>query len=111
MNVLRFMQDKSKISLHILKNYVLLPLERMFNQFFSVQTMKKVFMSFAVVAVMVAAASCGNCCKKSSEAAAAEEAAVETKARTDSCAACCDSCAACTDSCAVCADSCAACAE
>ena len=57
MNVLRFMQDKSKISLHILKNYVLLPLERMFNQLFSVQTMKKVFMSFAVVAVMVAAAS------------------------------------------------------
>ena len=101
MNVLRFMQDKSKISLHILKNYVLLPLERMFNQFFSVQTMKKVFMSFAVVAVMVAAASCGNCCKKSSEAAA-EEAAVETKA---------DSCAACADSCAACADSCAACAE
>lgn len=95
------MQDKSKISLHILKNYVLLPLERMFNQFFSVQTMKKVFMSFAVVAVMVAAASCGNCCKKSSEAAA-EEAAVETKA---------DSCAACADSCAACADSCAACAE
>lgn len=108
MNVLRFMQDKSKISLHILKNYVLLPLERMFNQFFSVQTMKKVFMSFAVVAVMVAAASCGNCCKKSSEAAA-EEAAVETKA--DSCAACADSCAACADSCAAFADSCAACAE
>ena len=108
MNVLRFMQDKSKISLHILKNYVLLPLERMFNQFFSVQTMKKVFISFAVVAVMVAAASCGNCCKKSSEAAA-EEAAVETKA--DSCAACADSCAACADSCAACADSCAACAE
>lgn len=108
MNVLRFMQDKSKISLHILKNYVLLPLERMFNQFFSVQTMKKVFMSFAVVAVMVAAASCGNCCKKSSEAAA-EETAVETKA--DSCAACADSCAACADSCAACADSCAACAE
>lgn len=108
MNVLRFKQDKSKISLHILKNYVLLPLERMFNQFFSVQTMKKVFMSFAVVAVMVAAASCGNCCKKSSEAAA-EEAAVETKA--DSCAACADSCAACADSCAACADSCAACAE
>lgn len=102
------MQDKSKISLQILKNYVLLPLERMFNQFFSVQTMKKVFMSFAVVAVMVAAASCGNCCKKSSEAAA-EEAAVETKA--DSCAACADSCAACADSCAACADSCAACAE
>ena len=108
MNVLRFMQDKSKISLHILKNYVLLPLKRMSNQFFSVQTMKKVFMSFAVVAVMVAAASCGNCCKKSSEAAA-EEAAVETKA--DSCAACADSCAACADSCAACADSCAACAE
>ena len=108
MNVLRFIQDKSKISLHILKNYVLLPLERMFNQFFSVQTMKKVFMSFAVVAVMVAAASCGNCCKKSSEAAA-EEAAVETKA--DSCAACADSCAACADSCAACTDSCAACAE
>ncbi|MGN1232542.1 MAG: hypothetical protein ACI4UJ_03725 [Candidatus Cryptobacteroides sp.] len=72
--------------------------------------MKKVFMSFAVVALMVAAASCGNCGKKASEAPA-EEAAVETKACCDSCAACADSCAACADSCAACADSCAACAE
>ena len=61
--------------------------------------MKKVLMSFAVVALMVAASACGNNAKKA-EAAEGEatEAAVEAEATTDTTAACCDSTAACCDS-------------
>ena len=60
--------------------------------------MKKVFMSFAVVALMVAASACGNKAKKS-EAVETEAAAVE---ETTTCCgdstACCDSTKACCDS-------------
>lgn len=61
--------------------------------------MKKVFMSFAVVALMVAASACGNNAKKA-EAAEGEatEPAVEAEAVTDTTTACCDSTAACCDS-------------
>ena len=60
--------------------------------------MKKVFMSFAVVALMVAASACGNNAKKAvaAEGEATEETAVE--AATDTTTACCDSTAACCDS-------------
>jgi len=53
--------------------------------------MKNVFMSFAVIATMVAVAACGNNAAKSE--AAAEE--VAECCGADSCAACADSCAAC----------------
>lgn len=56
--------------------------------------MKKVFMSIAVVALMVAAASCGNNAKK----AEAEDAAAETEAVVDTVAAVVDSTAAAVDS-------------
>ncbi|MBS7292611.1 MAG: hypothetical protein UIV44_03440 [Bacteroidales bacterium] len=60
--------------------------------------MKKVFMSVAVVALMVAASACGNKAKKS-EAVETEAAAVE---ETTTCCgdstACCDSTKACCDS-------------
>ena len=52
--------------------------------------MKKVFMSFAVVALMVAASACGNNAKKAE--------AAEGEAATDTTTACCDSTAACCDS-------------
>lgn len=60
--------------------------------------MKKVFMSVAVVALMVAASACGNNAKKA-EAVEIEAAAVE---ETTTCCgdstACCDSTKACCDS-------------
>ena len=60
--------------------------------------MKKVFMSVAVVALMVAASACGNNAKKA-EAVETEAAAVE---ETTTCCgdstACCDSTKACCDS-------------
>ena len=60
--------------------------------------MKKVFMSVAVVALMVAASACGNNAKK----AEAETEAVEpVEEVADTVAACCDSTAACCDSAAV----------
>jgi ABC-type phosphate/phosphonate transport system substrate-binding protein len=59
--------------------------------------MKKVFMSVAVVALMVAASACGNNAKKA-EAAETEAAAEEVEAVADTVAACCDSTAACCDS-------------
>ncbi len=62
--------------------------------------MKKVFMSFAVVALMVAASACGNNAKKAeaAEGEATETAVEATEATTDTTAACCDSTAACCDS-------------
>ena len=57
--------------------------------------MKKVFMSFAVVALMVAASACGNNAKK---AEAEAEAVEEVEAVADTVVASCDSTAACCDS-------------
>jgi predicted small lipoprotein YifL len=57
--------------------------------------MKKVFMSFAVVALMVAASACGNNAKK---AEAETEAVEEVEAVADTVAACCDSTATTCDS-------------
>ncbi len=60
--------------------------------------MKKVFMSVAVVALMVAASACGNNAKKA-EAVETEAAAEETTTCCgDSTKACCDSTKACCDS-------------
>ena len=62
--------------------------------------MKKVFMSVAVVALMVAASACGNNAKKA-EAVEAEtevEAVEETPACCGDSTSCCDSTKACCDS-------------
>lgn len=59
--------------------------------------MKKVFMPFAVVALMVAASACGNNAKKA-EAAEGEATETAVEAATDTTTACCDSTAACCDS-------------
>lgn len=59
--------------------------------------MKKVFMSFAVVALMVAASACGNNAKKA-EAAEGEATEAAVEAATDTTTTCCDSTAACCDS-------------
>ena len=53
--------------------------------------MKKVFMSLAVVAMMVAAASCGNNASKKAAAEAEAAQADSTFCVADSCAACADS--------------------
>ncbi len=59
--------------------------------------MKKVFMSVAVVALMVAASACGNNAKKA-EAVEAEAAVEETSACCGDSTSCCDSTKACCDS-------------
>ncbi len=59
--------------------------------------MKKVFMSVAVVALMVAASACGNNAKKA-EAAEAEAAVEEAPACCGDSTSCCDSTKACCDS-------------
>ena len=53
--------------------------------------MKKVFMSVAVVALMVAASACGNNAKKAEAETEAVEAVEEVEAAADTVAACCDS--------------------
>lgn len=64
---------------------------------FFIYIMKKVFMPFAVVALMVAASACGNNAKKA-EAAEGEATEAAVEAATDTTTACCDSTAACCDS-------------
>lgn len=59
--------------------------------------MKKVFMSIAVVALMVAASACGNNAKKAEAAEEAVEVTEEAVEVVDT-TACCDSTAACCDS-------------
>lgn len=60
--------------------------------------MKKVFMSVAVVALMVAASACGNNAKKAEAETEAVETVEEVGAAADSVAACSDSTKACCDS-------------
>ena len=69
---------------------------------YCVRTMKKVFMSLAAVALMVAAVSCGNNNAKKAEVAAEEVAACCDSTK----AACCDSTKACADSSACCGACC-----
>lgn len=95
------MTKKAKILLHFRENYVLLRFEKRVESnyvFLIYIIMKKVFMSVAVVALMVAASACGNNAKKA-EAVETEAAAVE---ETTTCCgdstACCDSTKACCDS-------------